>query len=252
VRTPYFNILVNVLTVVLLTSGCSSLNHKDNKNMQVYSVTRLDRQMEINGDWDKPFWKEIKVIEISDRMGEKPAFTPVVRAKMMYDAVNLYLIFHVTDKNVHCLVTDINGPVYEESAVEFFFSPDPDKPDRYFNLEINCGGTPLMHYNDFAAKSHNPLDPSDIQKIGIAHTLPRIVDPEIPGPVDWTMEYKIPLEMLAKYSKIVNPAPGVEWRANFYKIAEKGNNVHFLTWSHVDNPVPDFHLPRFFGLIRFK
>ena len=109
-----------------------------------------------------------------------------------------------------------------------------------------------MHYNDFSAKTHNPLEPEDIYKVEIAHSLPQVVDPEITEPVTWTIEYKIPLAMLEKYSKIIYPKPGISWLANFYKIAEKGTNIHFLTWSVVDNPEPDFHLPRFFGNIKFE
>jgi hypothetical protein len=220
--------------------------------MVQYTVTKLGKVLTIDGDWNKPQWQDIKEININNRMGDKPLFTPTVKAKMMYDNENLYLIFLVNDRYVHCQVTEINGPVYEEPAVEFFFSPDPDKPNWYFNLEINCGGTPLMHYNDFSGKTFNPLDPDDIKKIVIAHSLPKVVDPEITQPVTWTIEYKIPLKMVAKYSKIKNPESGIEWRANFYKIKEKGSNIHFLTWSVVDNPIPDFHIPPFFGTIKFE
>jgi len=222
------------------------------KRQSVYNVHKLTQSMKIDADWNKPQWQNIKEIDINNRMGDKPLFTPTVKAKMMYDNENLYLIFHVNDRYVRCRVTDYNGPVYEEPAVEFFFSPDPAFPDRYFNLEINCGGTPLMHYNDFSAKTHNPLELEDIYKVEIAHSLPRVVDPEITEPVTWTIEYKIPLAMLEKYSKIIYPKPGISWLANFYKIAEKGTNIHFLTWSVVDNPEPDFHLPRFFGNIKFE
>jgi len=222
------------------------------KRQSVYNVHKLTQSMKIDADWNKPQWQNIKEIDINNRMGDKPLFTPSVKAKMMYDNENLYLIFHVNDRYVRCRVTDYNGPVYEEPAVEFFFSPDPAFPDRYFNLEINCGGTPLMHYNDFSAKTHNPLEPEDIYKVEIAHSLPQVVDPEITEPVTWTIEYKIPLAMLEKYSKIIYPKPGISWRANFYKIAEKGTNIHFLTWSVVDNLKPDFHLPRFFGNIKFE
>jgi len=222
------------------------------KRQSVYKVHKLTQSIKIDADWNKPQWQNIKEIDINNRMGDKPLFTPSVKAKMMYDNENLYLIFHVNDRYVRCRVTDYNGPVYEEPAVEFFFSPDPAFPDRYFNLEINCGGTPLMHYNDFSAKTHNPLEPEDIYKVEIAHSLPQVVDPEITEPVTWTIEYKIPLAMLEKYSKIIYPKPGISWLANFYKIAEKGTNIHFLTWSVVDNLKPDFHLPRFFGNIKFE
>lgn len=240
------------VSLLLLCIGCYFQKQKNMKNMSEYNVIKLNHAILIDGNWDKPEWQNVKAIDINNRMGDKPLFTPSVQAKMMYDNENLYVIFRVNDRYVRCLVTDYNGPVYEEPAVEFFFSPDPELPDRYFNLEINCGGTPLMHYNDFAAKTHNPLVLEDIKKVEIAHSLPQVVDPEITEPVTWTIEYKIPLAMLEKYSKIIYPKPGIDWRANFYKIAEKGSNVHFLTWSVVNNPVPNFHLPRFFGIIKFE
>jgi hypothetical protein len=250
-----------LLFMLAVIAGCSN-----DRKMGTYEVKKLGRPMVIDGNWSKPQWHNVQSLHINNRMGEKPKFKPVVEAKMMYDDQNLYVIFHVNDRYVRCVVTDINGPVYEEPAAEFFFSPDPQYPNRYFNLEINCIGTPLMHYNDFekvengkTVKTSTPLDENDIREIEIAHTISESIDPltqvidtEITGPVTWTLEYRIPLSMLGKYSKIVHPAAGVEWKANFYKIAEKGNNIHFLTWSPVNNPVPNFHLPPFFGTIIFR
>ena len=47
------------------------------------------------------------------------------------------------------------------------------------------------------------------------------------------------------------PEPGVGWRANLYKCADDSSHPHWLTWAHVDNPTPDFHLREFFGILRF-
>lgn len=241
-------VVLVLLLILSLITGCSQ---KD-KEMKTYEVLKLDRSMVIDGNWDKPHWNSIKPLDVKNRMGDKPRFTPEVQAKMMYDDSSLYVIFKVNDRYVRSVVTEINGPVYEEPAVEFFFSPDPAFPDRYFNLEINCIGTPLMHYNDFSTKQRNPLDIEDTKKVEIAHSLQEVVDTEITEPVTWTVEYRIPIEILKKYSKIILPKPGAEWKANFYKIAEKGTNVHFLTWSPVGNPTPNFHLPQFFGTIIFR
>jgi hypothetical protein len=153
---------------------------------------------------------------------------------------------------VRCITNEINGPVWEDACVEFFFSPDTSYPRRYFNLEINCGGTPLMHYNTIPGEDIRILEPGDIEKIEIAHSLPRKIDPEITEPVSWTVEYRIPLLMLEKYSAITPPGPGITWKGNFYKCAENSSNPHFMTWSFVDNPEPDFHLPQFFGELRFN
>lgn len=208
--------------------------------------------MKIDGNWHKPQWQEIKAIEINNYMGELPQFQPSTRAKMMDDEEYLYGIFRIKDRFVRCINQDYNGPVHEDSCVEFFFSPDNSFPKRYFNLEINCGGTPHMQYHIVPRKEFKDLNVNDIMKIEIAHSLPTIVDPEITEPVTWVIEYRIPISMLEQYSNITYPKEGISWRGNFYKIAEKGSNPHFVTWSFVDYSEPDFHLPEFFGILKFR
>ncbi len=39
----------------------------------------------------------------------------------------------------------------------------------------------------------------DMARIEIAHSLPRIVDPELTEPTTWTIEYRLPLDVLEKY-----------------------------------------------------
>jgi hypothetical protein len=217
-----------------------------------YKVSRLNGSVTVDGRWDKPQWKNIRPIEIARVMGAKPGFLPVVHAKMVYDDHNLYVIFQVQDRFVRCMTKEINGPVWEDACVEFFFSPDTREPEFYFNLEINCGGTPLMHYNTVPRKVSVHLDSEDIRNIEIAHSLPQIIDPEMTEPLTWTLEYRIPLTLLEKYAPVTRPEKGVQWKANFYKIAENNSNPHYLTWSPVENSIPDFHLPAFFGTISFE
>lgn len=222
------------------------------KNEMVYEVFKLTGPMNIDADWSKPQWKNIWPVDITNYLGAVPGFKPGAQAKMMYDEDNIYVIFHVIDRYVRCITDKINGPVWEDSCVEFFFAPDKNFPERYFNLETNCGGTPLMHFNIIPRKENIDLAEEDIKKIKIAHTMPAIVDPEIKNPVAWTLEYKIPLSMLSGYAPVDKPGPGVTWRANFYKIAENNSNPHYITWSPIIVEVPDFHLPKFFGILKFR
>jgi len=218
----------------------------------VYHVMMAEEVPVIDARWDKPFWKEAEVAEIRNRMGDKPRFEPRTQVRMMYDNTFLYLIFRVEDRFVTCVKEKINDAVYEDACVEFFFAPDTGQPEKYFNLETNCGGVPLMHYNRIPRKDYTRLDPGDIRKIEIAHSLPAKVEQEITTPVTWTIEYRIPLEMLGEYSVVTRPRPGIAWRANFYKVAEKGSNPHYYTWSRIDQEKPDFHLPRYFGILKFQ
>jgi hypothetical protein len=217
-----------------------------------YLVAKLKKPLKIDANWDKAQWKKIETIKIENYMGTVSAFKPTVEAKMMYDAENVYLIFRVKDKFVKSTTTKINGCVSCDSCVEFFFAPDQEEPLKYFNIEINAGGTPLLQYATQPRKKYVNLEPELINQIEIAHSLPAVIDPEISDPVTWTIEYKLPLSVLRKYSKVTNPAPGVIWKANFYKTGSRTSNPNYITWNFVDNPKPDFHLPQFFGVIKFQ
>lgn len=218
----------------------------------VYKVARLKKNIVIDANWNKAQWKKIKTIEIKHYMGKVSAFKPEVQSKMMYDDTNVYVIFQVKDRFVKSVVTEYNGNVSGDSCVEFFFSPDSEAPLRYFNLEVNAGGTPLMFYITKPMTELKKLLPEELSQIQIAHSLPKIVDPEITEPVTWTIEYKIPISLLSKYANVTHPAKGVNWKANFYKTGSKTSNPNYLTWSLVDNPRPNFHLPQFFGTLVFQ
>jgi hypothetical protein len=218
----------------------------------VYKVVRLSKPMKIDGNWNKEQWQKAGTLDITNYMGKIPGFKPVAKAKMIYDNENIYVIFQVQDRYIRCLAKEINGPVYQDSAVEFFFAPDPNSPLKYFNLETNCGGTPLLHYNLVPRKESKKLDVGDIKKVEIFSSLPKTIDPEISEPVTWTIEYKIPIAMLEKYAPLTRPAKGVEWKANFYKIAENSTNPHYITWSVIELEKPNFHAPEFFGKLVFE
>jgi hypothetical protein len=245
-------IILSVCITLMLTVFYSYSTGTEAQDDATYKVAMTKKPVKIDANWDNPVWKKVQAADIVNYMGKVPEFKPEVQVKMMYDKENIYLIFRVKDKNVRCITNKINGPVWQDSAVEFFFAPDSGKPLLYFNLETNCGGTPLMHFNTVPRKESKKLSEDDIKLIEIAHSLPEIIDPEIGEPVTWTLEYKIPVSLLEKYATVTPPGKGVVWRANFYKIAENSSNPHYITWSKIENPKPNFHLPQFFGKLKFE
>ncbi len=222
------------------------------KDTPVYQVKKLNGQsINIDGNWNKPAWKNHQAVTIEHIMGDAPAVLPRTKAKLTYDEHYIYGAFQVEDTGVRSIIQEINGNVSADSCVEFFFSPDVDVPHHYFNLEINAGGTPLMHHVTVPRKNFTKFKVEDFDQIEIAHSLPDFIDPEIDGPVTWTIEFKVPFSLLEKYAKITHPQSGVVWRCNFYKTAGHTSNPHYLTWAPVDNPFPDFHKPDYFGAIAF-
>ena len=248
--------MINIGSLIIIFFMRFAIN-SDNSSITAiqesqYLVKRLQQPMTLDANWNKPQWEAMLPLKLENIVGEIPVFIPEVNAKMMYDDENIYVIFKVADRFIRSVTREINGPVWEDSCVEFFFAPDTAFPLKYYNLEINCGGTPLMHYNLIPRKDFKKLDYEHINKIEIAHSLPKTVDPEILEPVTWTIEYRIPIDILRKYSNVTLPKPGIIWRANFYKIADKTSNPHYLSWSVIKNAKPDFHLPQYFGDIKFE
>lgn len=238
--------------IALFAITCSGLNSEKIKKVCDYKVIKLEKPLTIDANWEKAVWQKAEAVELRYFMGIIPKFRPVVKAKIMYDLNNLYVIFRVEDRYVRTMTFEYNGPVWDDSCVEFFFSPDSNSPEKYFNLEINCGGTPLMHYNIIPRKDFKILEISDIEQIEISHSLPKIIETEISNPVTWTLEYRIPFNLLKKYANVSQPGSGVVWRANFYKIADKTSNPHYMTWTFVNKSEPDFHLPAYFGNLIFQ
>jgi hypothetical protein len=216
----------------------------------IATVRRLATPPKIGAGWNKPPWQEVPSELMRNYMGEKPDHFPKTEVKIAYEDTAIYAMFRVQDRYVRAIAAGHQDSVCGDSCVEFFFTPGSDVSKGYFNLEMNCGGTILFHFNP-APKKGIEIPKSDCEKIAKAHSLPRIVDPEIQESITWTVEYSIPIALLRRYCQVSTPKPHALWRANFYKCADHSSHPHWLTWSPVDYPKPNFHLPQSFGVLEF-
>ena len=217
-----------------------------------YQVPKLGQPVKLDGNWDKDVWKKVPALDIKSYMGEKPEHIPQAQAKLLYDDNSIYVIFRVEDRYVRAVAKGYHGPVCEDSCAEFFFTPSADISQGYFNVEVNAGGTMLFHHQRQRGQKVVQVSKADCDQVEIFHSLPKIIDPEIAEPITWILEYRIPYRVLEKYATLTRPGPGVTWRANFYKCADKTSHPHWLTWLVVDRPTPDFHRPEYFGTLEFK
>jgi len=233
-----------------LLAGCKTEPDVEEGNR--YQVSKLDARPEINAVWDKAPWTSIRSIELTHHMGERPEHFPLTEAKIAYDNLAIYVIFRVKDQYVKAVHSNHQDPVYKDSCVEFFFSPQENSENGYFNLEMNCGGTMLFHHQTAPRTNQVQIVEEDIQQVEVASSLPRIVDPEIEEETTWIVEYRIPFSVLASYRDFPVPEQGTTWRANLYKCADETSHPHWLTWAPIDLPAPDFHQPDFFGYLEFQ
>ena len=234
-----------VLTLLLLNT--SSLQAQ-----QKYVVTRVGQPITVDGDWEKTVWRNIDAIDLDHYMGEKPNHFPGVQAKVAYDDRYIYVIWKVDDQFIKAVAKKHQDPVFQDSCVEFFFSPSASVEQGYFNLETNCGGTMLFKQRSGTDQPFVEIAPKHLDQLKISGSMPKRITKEIKEKTTWYLEYAIPFDMLGAYYEMDAPVSGSTWRANFYKCADKTSQPHWLTWSPVDHPTPKFHLPEYFGTLVFE
>lgn len=138
-----------------------------------------------------------------------------------------------------------NGPVWEDSCCEFFISDPTD--GTYYNFEMNCIGTLLaakrksredcVHFSADKLKQVRRFSSNE-------HKAVEINDKEF----SWKLGLFIPFKLIG-VDKHNLPAT---LHANFYKCGDKTAHVHFLSWSPIGCPTPDFHRPDFFGTLELE
>lgn len=167
-------------------------------------------------------------------------YAPSVNFKLAYSDKAIAVMFEVSEKHVRAAAMESNGPVWEDSCVEFFIMTSDGK--HYINIEMNCVGTILAARR---TSRHDAVHFSEDKLSAIRHftSLPHEpIDAREEGQSWWAVEV-IPFESLGFEQKPESV------RANLYKCGDKCDTPHFLSWSPIGLPQPDFHCPDFFGKI---
>jgi len=219
----------------------------------IHTIPRTERRPELRGLWDGPAWGGVPFLGIDCFRPESAPHQPVVRCKLLYDDDRLYGLFRVQDRYVRCVHTGFQVPVYEDSCVELFVQPRPDR--GYFNFEFNCGGALLASYVTDPARINGrvagagPLSLEEGRQVAVYSSLPPIVEPEIEDEVTWLLEFAIPFGLFHAYTGNPETMDGREWRGNLYKCGDRTSKPHWASWSPLTER--NFHAPQDFGVLRF-
>lgn len=224
---------------------------------RVYCVARASRPPRLADDWDDPIWRDAAPAVIDQFHRTSRGERPRAEAKLLYDATALYLQYRVRERHAVSRCLQRQGPVSNDSCVELFAQPVPGPGQGYFNFEVNCGGTLLTHYQRAGWAGRNRVADAWLDRIGVYHTMPRRVALPCPDLVTWRVALRIPLALMAAYVGPIEreqwrPAPGVRWRANWYKCGFYGRGRgHWASWSSIGRR-RDFHQPARFGTLVFE
>lgn len=170
-------------------------------------------------------------------------YHPLTTFAIAHSDTCIYIDFFVRCNYLRAVNYKNNSDVYQDSCVEFFVAPNGCAP--YFNFEFNCIGTihaaKRMDRHSGTLLTDEQLD--TVRRFASCGSKPF---KELEGMFSWNLVVAIPLELIGvKYT----PGKPVSLRGNFYKCADATSDPHYISWSPIDTPTPDFHRPEFFGEI---
>lgn len=168
------------------------------------------------------------------------SYKPDVEFSIAYAHDCILLKYFVTEISIRAVEEKINGPVWNDSCVEFFIAFD-DK--GYYNFEFNCVGTALVGFG--TDRSNRELLAEElIREIRYISQ----INAQING-VHWELTIILPFTVFEHHH--LTSLQGKTCKANFYKCGDLLPEPHYLSWSNIQTSLPDFHQPRFFGEVFF-
>jgi len=172
-------------------------------------------------------------------------YHPDVKFRIAHCGDAIILDYSVAETTVRALADKDNGEVWKDSCLEFFLQLPGD--DFYYNIEANCIGTMLIGAGADRDTRRHVADLSEVKRYS---SLGREPFGEKVAPFEWHMSLVIPLHVLFEGRHI--ELSGLLARGNFYKCGDGLAMPHFVSWSEIDLPEPNFHCPDYFGELIFE
>ncbi len=219
----------------------------------VYRVARLAGTAPSGPDAAHPAWAAAEVAAVACFRPEGSHHRPHTEVRLLHDGDAILGLFTVSDRYVRSVHEGFQAPVWKDSCVEFFVRPRGH--GGYFNFEMNGGGSLLSTYIENwervpgGFKDFTQLPDSDLRQIAIHSSLPHRIEPEQPGPLVWSLYFRIPVSVLECHAGRLGPLAGQEWTANFYKCGDETSHPHWASWAPVR--ALNFHDPHCFGRLDF-
>lgn len=170
-------------------------------------------------------------------------YRPLTTFTIAHSGTHIYIDFFVRCNYLRAVNSENNGPVHQDSCVEFFVAPEGRQP--YYNFEFNCIGT-IHAARRMDRHTFTPLTDEQLNRVRRLASCGTKPFEELEGMFSWNLMVAIPIDLMGlKYEK----GKPLSLHANFYKCADSTAAPHFLSWAPIDTPEPDFHRPEFFGTI---
>jgi len=215
----------------------------------VYDCQRVpDNAIRVDGRLDEKVWSGLPVIRLAHI---KTGKTPSVSSELQFawTADRLYVGGMLQDENVISTITERDGNLWQEDAVELFVGPVPDQQLPYVEFEVSPRGT---LYDILVFHPRKTLRASYEQPWKHNYSPPgvKVCTEQVAGAVPgWRLEMSIPLSAFVLTQRVPLQA-GDQWRVGVFRINQLNDRRREeYSWQTVEDG--RFHAPEHFGTFRF-
>ncbi|MCC5927658.1 MAG: carbohydrate-binding family 9-like protein [Cyclobacteriaceae bacterium] len=211
-------------------------------------LIKKTKDFEPDGQGEAENWKETSWVSLP--LSKKSFEEFETRLKVLYSEKGMYFLFECEDDLLNATMTEDYADLWLEDVVEVFLWPDEHFP-VYFEYEISPLGyeLPIIVPNkDGHFLGWKPWKYGGDRKI-LRATSVRGGEKESMAAIEsWTAEFFIPFELLKPLIQ-KTPASGEKWKANFYRIDYKNDQMQTWSWR---NTYGSFHKTEYFDWIEFE
>ena len=176
---------------------------------------------------------------------EQFPYHPLTSYSIAHSGNKIYIDFFVRCNYLRAVTSENNGPVHQDSCVEFFVEPTGTLP--YYNFEFNCIGA-IHAARRMDRHNGTPLSDEELSSVERYASCGNKPFNEVEGLFSWNLVVAIPLSLI----RLKYEGKPMEMKGNFYKCADLTAAPHFLSWAPIDTENPDFHRPEFFRPITLE
>ena len=222
-----------------------------------YTVKRVTEKIVIDGILDDSDWQAAEPAgDFSFPWKESTGEKEQTEAKLLWDDNFLYVSFKCEDSCLNAERFDTNAETYRDDAVEIFWNPNPETPNRYYIFEFNCVGNILSVHKPFDG------DPGGFEFVKerkyrvmvphIAQSIQGTLNKDDDTDTGFVVEAAIRFSDYPELSKKPTPVAGDMWRVGLNRLNWKPTQ-ELSMWSPVLDPeIKTFHSPEYYGKIVFS
>jgi len=164
--------------------------------------------------------------------------------RLLWDDARLYVAMSAADEHLQSKFEKHDDELWHEDVFEVFLDPRGDKR-HYYEIQVSPAGIVFDSHLRAYRKNRNEWSSETVAAVARDGTLGDASDDDR----GWSAELAIPFAQMTEGGG-VPPAPGDEWRANFFRVDVTKSKPAYSAWSP---PLRgDFHALDRFGAVVFQ